>query len=57
VICVIVGSKHPYTRHVVLLQDLEDPRRVIGRIDNDGFLGFSIADEIHEVDHLLSERI
>lgn len=57
VVGVIVGSEHADEAHLVCLQDVEQVTNVVGRVDDDGFTGLPIPDEVTEVDHLSSDQI
>ncbi len=54
---VIVRSERAGECHPIRLEDVDQGVCVIGRIDDDGLAGRSVADEVREVDHLLRDRV
>ena len=54
---VVVRGERADEPHAVGLQRVESPWRVVRGIDDDGFARLAVADEVHEVDHLLSDEV
>ncbi len=57
VIWVVVSAERPSEFHLVLFEHIQNALGVIGRIDHHGLASSTVADEIDEVDHLLSDRV
>lgn len=54
---VVMGCKHPDRTHPVPLDGLDYRHDVIGRVHQQAFAGLTIADNVHEVDHLAGELV
>jgi len=54
---VIVGGEHTGAAHPIGLDRVEQFVDCVGRIDDDALARSAIADDVHEVDHLLGDRI
>ena len=52
VVGVVVGREHPGDRHAVGSHGRDQTRGIVGRVDEHTLTGGTVADRVHEVDHL-----
>ena len=57
VVGVVVRDEHVGEPQAVGLDDLDELAHAVGRVDRDRFAGLAVADEVHEVHHLLRDLI
>ena len=54
---VVVGGDGSDKMHAIGGQHLEDSGHVVGGVDHNGLTGLAVSHEVHEVDHLLGQRV
>ena len=57
VVRVVVGGEYSGTPHAVGLENLQQGGDVVGRVDDDRLARVPVADQVHEVDHLLCHPV
>ena len=57
VVGVVVRHEHVGEPQAVGADDVDELAHAVGGIDRDGFAGLAVAHEVHEVHHLLRDRI